>query len=70
MRQRVRDRLRPDDRVQNARDLYEERVETEQAKIQQANEQVEQLSERLDQLTGDQDAARSAIRAQIEPRVS
>ena len=27
---------------------------------------MERLSERLDQLTGDQDAARSAIRAQIE----
>ena len=54
------------DRIENARILYEERVESEQEKIRQANERVERLSEQLDQLTGDQDAARSILRAQIE----
>ena len=54
------------DRVDNVKALYDERIATERARIQQANDQVERLSERLDQLDGDQDAARAAIRAQID----
>ena len=54
------------DRVGNARNLYDERVKAEQERIQQANDQIELLNERLDQLSERQDAARATIEAQIE----
>lgn len=54
------------DRVENARNLYDERVKAEQQKIQQANDQNELLNDRLDQLSGEQDAARATIEAQID----
>jgi capsular exopolysaccharide synthesis family protein len=54
------------DRVENARNLYTERVEAEQAKIQAANDRIELLNERLAQLSEGQDAARATIQAQID----
>jgi capsular exopolysaccharide synthesis family protein len=54
------------DRVGNARNLYDERVKAEQERIQQANDQIELLNERLDQLSEGEDAARATIEAQIE----
>jgi capsular exopolysaccharide synthesis family protein len=54
------------DRVENARNLYTERVEAEQAKIQEANDQIELLSEQLAQLSDEQDVARATIQAQID----
>ena len=54
------------DRVENARNLYAERVEAGQEKIQQANQQLELLSDQLDQLSEEQDATRATIQAQID----
>ncbi len=54
------------DRVGNARNLYDERVKAAQERIQQANDQIELLNERLDQLSEGQDAARATVEAQIE----
>jgi receptor protein-tyrosine kinase len=53
------------DRVENARNLYAQRVEAGQEKIQQANEQLELLSAQLDRLS-EQDATRATIQAQID----
>ena len=54
------------DRVESARNLYDERVEAEQERILQANAQIELLNEQLDQLSEEQDAARATIEAQID----
>ena len=53
------------DRVESARSLYEERVQSEQEKIQAANGQIELLSERLEQLSEDDVAARALVQAEI-----
>ena len=55
-----------DDRVQTAEDLYQDRVDAESAKIEQANEQINALSEQLDQLGEGQEAARTALQARID----
>jgi capsular exopolysaccharide synthesis family protein len=55
-----------DDRVETAEDLYQDRVDAESAKIEQANEQINALSEQLDQLGEGEEAARTALQARID----
>jgi capsular exopolysaccharide synthesis family protein len=54
------------DRVENARTLYDEKVQAEQERILQANAQIELLNERLDRLGEGQDAVRATVEAQID----